>query len=251
MSPVWKDYASAFVGSRGPVLGAVSQQEAAKQLNALRDTNIKEVFFVGHGFDASVKDVGPAFMLNGIREWNPNTGHWRFLTKGHKDWLITSDEGPLLRALAPHLRTDGQVVLAFLSCHTGKDKIFQNAVASILSQLEPALDVRVEGYKDVYRVARDYSRNAHIAQDRPAGERAFETALSNSHASPDESADQRQIRLDEAGYRRLSPDYHAPDRPITHLVVEIKNGFDIDPTTPDPFADFDSLGDDPIAGMDL
>jgi hypothetical protein len=123
-------------------------------------------------------------------------------------------------------------------------------VASILAGLEPSLDVKVDGYKDAYRVARDYSRNAHVASDRLSGEKEFEIALSNSHAKPNESDDERQARLDDAGYRRHGPDYRAPDRPSTHLVVEIKNRLDVDPTTPDLFADFDTMGDDPIAGLE-
>jgi hypothetical protein len=236
------------VGERGPVLGAVTQQDAAKQLNALHGTNLSQVFFVGHGFDDSVK-IGPAFMLSGKREWNEKTQHWGFYTHGDTSKLIQGVEGPLLRALASHSSIEEQVTISFLSCHNGKGKTFQHDVASILAGLEPALDVKVDGYKDSYRVARDYSRNAHIASDRPDSEKEFEIALSNSHAKPNESESERQARLDEAGYRRHGPDYRAPDRPITHLVVEIRNRLEVDPMTVDLFADFDTMGDDPIAGL--
>ena len=250
MENVWEHYAHGFVGQRGPVLGATSQQEAAKQLNALRDTNIKEVFFIGHGFDDSVKNLGPAFMLSGVSRRDPNTGHLGFTTQGHRERLLQGEEGPLLRALASHLSIEGQVVLGFLSCHTGKDKIFQHAVATVLSQLEPALDVKVFGYRDYYCVARDLTRNAHIAKDVPESQRRFEIALSNSHADPNETETERLIRLDKALFVRCGPDYRAPDHPMTDLVVEIKNGADIEPTTPDLLGDLEIYGDDPLGGLD-
>ncbi|HET8937332.1 MAG TPA: hypothetical protein VFN67_28010 [Polyangiales bacterium] len=100
-TPAWKRYAQALVGPKGLVFGVKGQREAAKHLSGLADTDISQVYFVGHGFDAS-KTGFPAFMFSGrVAVTVDANGHRHegFRAEGDYNLLLTSRSEE--RACAP------------------------------------------------------------------------------------------------------------------------------------------------------
>ncbi|MEY4576596.1 MAG: hypothetical protein RL701_1299 [Pseudomonadota bacterium] len=218
-SPLWERYAKVFVSGKGQAFGAPTQAAAVKQLATLRDTNISQVYFVGHGLDAKVRGK-PCFMLSGAMRLAPKPDDPRHMiySASSTNQLLEGADGPLVRALAPHLTLERQVLVAFLACHCGRDKVLQEGFARAVAKAEPSVDVRVEGYSSLYMIALSGSNNAFLASDDD---------------------------------RRLSIDYQAPERPISHLVVEAKSSVFIEPALPDPLSFMDSKNNDPLFGLEL
>ena len=166
-TPAWRRYAEVLVGhNKGRVFGVKGQREAVKQLAQLTDTDISQVYFVGHGFDAS-KTGFPAFMFSGrVVETFDAQGRRResFRAEGDMDLLLTSKSESFLRALVPHLSRDRMVTLYLLSCHSGTDNRLQTELFGMILRLAPELDLTVLGYKEYYMVSlsSQLSPRAHL-----------------------------------------------------------------------------------------
>ena len=241
MSPVWEKYAAAFMLGRGQVFGVRTQAEAAKRLSALRDTDVERVFFVGHGLSSKIKGY-PCFMLSGTMVPGGESGH--IYSAGSETQLIKGADGPLVRALAPHLALDRQVLVAFLACRCGEGSVLQAGFASAVTQAEPDIDVRVEGYASLYMTEKvDGSNQAFLAEELPplTPQEVVQYRKDNGEEPP-----RQHDRL-----KALSIVYKAPERPISQLVVEAKSAVFIEPTLPDDFAGMDWESNDPLAGLNV
>jgi len=168
-TPAWKRYAEALVGpNKGLVFGVKGQPAAVKILSGLADTDISQVYFVGHGFDAS-KTGFPAFMFSGRVVVTVDANghrHEGFRAEGDYNLLLTSRSEDFLRALVPHLSRDRMVTLYLLSCHSGTGNRLQTELGSMILQLAPELDLTVLGYKEYYMVALSthLSPRAHLRE---------------------------------------------------------------------------------------
>jgi len=166
-TPAWKRYAEVLVAQgKGQVYGVSGQRAAIKILGGLSDTDISQVYFVGHGFDAA-KTGFPAFMFSGhvvVTTDAQGRRHEGFRAEGDHDLLLSARSEPFLRALVPHLSRDRMVTLYLLSCHSGTNNRLQTELASIILQLAPELDLTVLGYKEYYMVAlsTQISPRAHL-----------------------------------------------------------------------------------------
>lgn len=169
-TPAWKRYAEAFVAqTKGRTYGVTGQRAAIKILNELSDTDISQVYFVGHGFDDS-KTGFPAFMFSGrvvVTLDEQGRRHEGFRAEGDHDLLLSSRSDAFLRALVPHLSRDRMVTLYLLSCHSGRNNRLQTELASIILRLAPELDLMVLGYKEYYMVSlsTQLSPRAHLRND--------------------------------------------------------------------------------------
>jgi len=161
-TPAWKRYAQVLVkGGKGSVHGVSGQAEAAKILDALSDTDISQVFFVGHGFD-DAKTGFPAFMFSGDvvhRDQADGSTSEGFVARGDKNLLLTAESEVFMRALVPHLSRDRLVTLYLLSCHSGANNRLQMELGKLIQRMAPEVDFAVLGYKEYYMVALD----PHIA----------------------------------------------------------------------------------------
>lgn len=96
-TPAWKRYAEVLVGqSKGRAFGVTGQGAAIKILSGLSDTDISQVYFVGHGFDAS-KTGFPAFMFSGrvvVTIDAQGRRHEGFRAEGDHDLLLSSRSEP-------------------------------------------------------------------------------------------------------------------------------------------------------------
>jgi hypothetical protein len=172
-TPAWKRYADVLVGQgTGRSFAVTGQRAAIKILSGLTDTDISQVYFVGHGFDAS-KTGFPAFMFNGqvvITHDRQGRQHEAFRAKGDQDLLLTGKSEPFLRALVPHLSRDRMVTLSLLSCHSGTDNRLQTELGTLIQRLAPDVDVTVLGYKEYYMVSLNTheSPRAHLRPEESA-----------------------------------------------------------------------------------
>jgi len=169
-TPAWKRYADVLVAqSKGRTFGVTGQRAAIKILNGLSDTDISQVYFVGHGFDAS-KTGFPAFMFSGhvvMTHDAQGQPHEGFRAEGDLDLLLSSRSESFLRALVPHLSRDRMVTVYLLSCHSGTNNRLQTELGSFILRLAPELDLTVLGYKEYYMVAlsTQLSPRAHLRKD--------------------------------------------------------------------------------------
>ena len=220
-SAYWREYAEAFVrGKGGLVFGVRTQAEAAARLNEVRNADVREVYFVGHGVAPGPNGGGlqqPAYMLSG----KSNGNHFSAATYAQ---LVTPSMGPLVRALAPLLSLDHQVVVRFLACHCGVGKKLQTGIARSLSKLAPGVDVLVTGYSGNYMVKLDHSNAAYVEPDAPAS-------------------------ADYVPTRTLTRDFFPPEVPPTPLIIEMKSGTSVSPSYEDPFSGVDFDSTDPLEGL--
>lgn len=220
-SAYWREYAEAFVrGKGGHVFGVRTQAEAAARLNEITNADVREVYFVGHGVAPGPNSGNlrqPAYMLSGESRGE----HFSAATYAQ---LVTPSMGPLVRALAPLLSLEHQVVVRFLACHCGAGNKLQAGVAKSLSKLAPGVDVLVTGYSGNYMIKLDHSNAAYVEPDAP-----------NS--------------ADYVPTRTLTRDFFPTDVPPTRLMFEMKAGSSVSPSYEDPFAGVDFDSSDPIEGL--
>jgi hypothetical protein len=220
MTKYWRAYAAAFVkGKGGLVIEAKTQADAAAQLRKVRDADVRDVYFVGHGLAPKAGGLKePAYLLSG----ELHDGHF---SSASYSQLLTAAIGPLMRALAPLLSLERQVIVRFLACSCGVEKRLQAGIAQGLAKLANGIDVRVEGYAGHYMVKKDYSNRAYEEDTR--------------HTD----------NVDFVYTKTLTRDFVPVDVPPTQLVVEYKSGLEIMPTHEDFFEDADMVSDDPLQGL--
>jgi len=220
-SAYWREYAEAFVSGKGDqVFGVQTQADAAAKLKNVVDADVREVYFVGHGLTPDAKTnklTEPAYMLSG----QSHSGHFSATSYAQ---LVTPRAGPLVRALAPLLSLEHQVIVRFLACDCGTGNKLQAGFAGSLSKLAPGVDVRVEGYAGKYMVKLDHSKAAYVEDD--------------DHHS-----------VDHVSARTLTRDFFPTDVPPTELVVEMMSGSKVTPHHEDPFKDVDFDSQDPLESL--
>jgi hypothetical protein len=169
-SPFWKRYAQVLVNKgKGHAYGVSGQNAAIKILDALTNTDISQVFLVGHGY-AAKGDLKPAFMFSGQVEGEG------FYAHGDNDMLLNSESYPFMRALIAHLSRDRMVTMSLLSCHSGADTRLQKELAGIVHSAAPEVEITVEGYREYFMIKQDMnsSPRAHLQEDKRSKAKKFD-----------------------------------------------------------------------------
>lgn len=164
----WRAYAERFVQLKGGgvAFGAKTQAEVAARLNKLHNTDVANVYFIGHGYAGGTHPRNPrlfrlpTFMLSGVH--NGGT----FANNSDPAKNLTPEPGPLIEALAPHLSRDYAVNMYFLSCHTGTNNVMQEGMVKLVRRYAPGVAITVYGYKQYYGVEKNMAPRAHVRESK-------------------------------------------------------------------------------------
>lgn len=168
MLKYWRAYAERFVQLKGGgiAFGAKTQNEAATRLNKLQNTDVANVYFIGHGYAGGTHPRNPrlfrlpTFMLSGVHHGGT------FANNSDPAKNLTPEPGSLIEALAPHLSRDYSVSMYFLSCHTGTDNLMQEGMVKLVRRYAPGVAITVYGYKQYYGVEKKIPPRAHLRESK-------------------------------------------------------------------------------------
>jgi hypothetical protein len=166
MAKAWGRYAHSMVGSSGSVFAVKDQAEATQRIESLKDTQIDQLYFVGHGFSPEDGDPGGFFLSGTVGQGEPP------FSADNLDQVVMGTDDAFTRAVAAKLSTRHEVLVSFLTCYSGTGGLLQRAMAASLVKHAQNAAVRVEAYEGNFLVERNLGRYAFIAdkQNKPITE---------------------------------------------------------------------------------